>query len=245
MLSGPRIKPTSSFSAGGAPLSRRLSTSFNGFGSVNNTGTSFDSRLADQIDNVDDDKRKSKWELLRHGTKNFIENSVFGGLYIQFLLLVSVLSCFEFIYQTYLDLDTDSGVRTLDFFTDLELGVAGLFAFDWMLMLFISDHKGSQLFRFYFVVGFKFTLTYIFEQFLLLRGSLDCDPHLFHLQNRLPFHPEHRHDHRGCVFYSLWPRYGAHSSSAAFQKVLREDGGRGAALSGHNGSRHRRDDPLQ
>lgn len=69
------------------------------------------SLLSDRINGVDridfsnqeEEKQKNKWEVLRVKANHFLEHTIFGQFYVNLLLLISVLSAFEFIYQTYLD----------------------------------------------------------------------------------------------------------------------------------------------
>lgn len=90
-----------------------------------------------------EDKHKSRMEILRLATKDFLNNTIFGLAYNQFMLAISVLSCFQFIYQTYLE----GHYSLLQTFKKLELGIACLFLFDWVLYLFVSEHKWAYLLR--------------------------------------------------------------------------------------------------
>ena len=45
----------------------------------------------------------SKIEILRLKTLKFLASSFLGSLYINFFLLVSIFSCGQYIYQTYLN----------------------------------------------------------------------------------------------------------------------------------------------
>jgi hypothetical protein len=89
----------------------------------------------------DDGKIKSQFETLRLLTKNMLETSIIGQIYSQVLLGISVLSCLQFIYQTYLDQNTRHGAALLLYFSKLELGIASLFLFDWSLQLFIAENR--------------------------------------------------------------------------------------------------------
>lgn len=94
-----------------------------------------------------EEKHKSKLETCRLATKEFLNNTLFGHMYTQFLLMISVLSCFQFIWQTYLPAKSSSAGSLLDVFAQLELAIAVLFVVDWMLLFFISDHKFTYITR--------------------------------------------------------------------------------------------------
>ncbi len=95
-----------------------------------------------------DEKHKGRLETLRLATNNFLENTLLGQTYSQLLLIISVLSSFEFIYQTYLHGQSAKAVSWVADFSKLELGIAGLFLFDWLLQLFASANKGTYLIRY-------------------------------------------------------------------------------------------------
>ena len=93
------------------------------------------------------DKSNDYINDIRMSLKTFIMTSFVGRRYMNILLALSIFSCFQFIYQTYLDEDDETDKRILDFFGFLELLLAALFAFDWTLWLFLADHRLEQLLR--------------------------------------------------------------------------------------------------
>jgi hypothetical protein len=95
-----------------------------------------------------EDKHKSKLETFRLATKEFLNNTLFGHIYTQFLLTISVLSCFQFIWQTYLPAQSTDEDSLLGVFAQLELSIAILFVMDWIILFFVSDHKYTYLTRF-------------------------------------------------------------------------------------------------
>ena len=83
----------------------------------------------------------------RSTLKKFVMTTFLGRQYMNILLGLSIFSCLQFIYQTYLDAEDETDKTILDFFGFLELILAGLFAFDWCLWLFLADHRLEQLLR--------------------------------------------------------------------------------------------------
>ena len=125
----------------------------------NNHSTIFDNTsfttLIDKTSKNNSDAESIPWiEVVRIKLKKFVVASFVGQLYVNILLLLSVLSCFQYIYQTYLDEDNDLDKRILQIFGVIELFLAGLFAFDWCLWLFLADHRVEQLLSFFALVDF-------------------------------------------------------------------------------------------
>jgi hypothetical protein len=119
------------------------------FSGSGNGQASFDARikkmtdqLSDQIPGADDsdDKGKGVLELLRSGILYYRDRTLIGQLYIQLMLLINVLSCFQYIYLTYTTIDTNTSADLYYAFFYLELVVACLFVFDFILSLFSADN---------------------------------------------------------------------------------------------------------
>lgn len=124
-----------------------------------NTSTIFDntsfSTLMDKTSSKNNDAEQIPWiEGVRIRLKKFVVASFFGQIYVNTLLILSVLSCFQYIYQTYLDESNKNDKYILDIFGVVELFLAGLFAFDWCLWLFLADHRVEQLLSFFALVDF-------------------------------------------------------------------------------------------
>jgi hypothetical protein len=116
--------------------------------------TSFSS-LIDKTSSKNSDAEQIPWiEVVRIRLKKFVVASFFGQLYVNTLLMLSVLSCFQYIYQTYLEVGNPEDDKILSFFGILELFLAGLFAFDWCLWLFLADHRVEQLLSFFALIDF-------------------------------------------------------------------------------------------
>lgn len=106
-------------------------------------------------------------EMLRLKTKKYLATSFLGKLYTNSLLVLSVLSCLQYILQTYVSGAEPEGRNILNIFSKLELCLAALFAFDWVLNLFLADHRWEQLIRFFFFLPFS-SADMIQVSFLLL-----------------------------------------------------------------------------
>lgn len=104
--------------------------------------------------NYDAEDNKGFIEKLRLALKFRLENTFSGNVYNQFVLVLSVLSCFQFIYQTYLDVDTREGSRLWRFMTNLEIIIAAILLFDWSLGLFVAELKMPYITRYVFVILF-------------------------------------------------------------------------------------------
>ena len=93
---------------------------------------------ADDLDQVQMEEEikhsfSNKMELFRLKAKKIMTTHSFGLMYSELLLYLSLFSTAQFIYSTY----ESQGVA----FDYLEMALAALFGFDWMLSFFIADHK--------------------------------------------------------------------------------------------------------
>jgi hypothetical protein len=86
-------------------------------------------------------------EVIRLKAKKYLAASYLGKFYTNTLLVLSVLSCLQYIFQTYISGANPEGRELLNIFSKLELFLAALFAFDWFLNLFVADHRWEQLMR--------------------------------------------------------------------------------------------------
>ena len=116
---------------------RSLSQSFS------STFGSSTSLFASKIENA---TSTSSWfnlslEDIRIIIKQFLLKSIFGILYNDLLILISIGSSIEYMYQTYLNPSNPSDLTKLNYLNYLEKGLATLFMFDWVLNFFIADHK--------------------------------------------------------------------------------------------------------
>ena len=88
------------------------------------------------------------WERARFSLDKAIKESVWGQRYEDVLIGLSVLSCFEFIYQSYLsDPRTETTRIQAQATAVLDLFFAGIFGFDWAMKLFLADHRFNFFMR--------------------------------------------------------------------------------------------------
>lgn len=91
-----------------------------------------------------DDEKRNPVEAIRLRLKVLVNNTLIGEFYNNMILLVSIFSTVHYIYQTYVEESTRQ-VRIKSeqwhFFRESELFFAFAFGFDWLLQLFIADHK--------------------------------------------------------------------------------------------------------
>jgi hypothetical protein len=115
------------------------------------TSKSFDaSSFQNLIDkNASNDPEKTPlMEIIRLRVKKYIATTFIGRTYVNVLLVLSVVSCVQYIYQTYLDPENPHDQNILGVFNVFELALAALFAFDWCLNIFIADHRWEHFFRY-------------------------------------------------------------------------------------------------
>ncbi len=105
-------------------------------------------KITDNLEAMDEEKHKSRWDLFRLGTKQLLERTWIGGMYAESLLFVSVISCFEYIYQTYPNPSWKNGSKILEVCSYLELVFAGLFGLDWIFQMIIADNSWTQFIRY-------------------------------------------------------------------------------------------------
>ena len=91
-----------------------------------------------------------KFSRYKNRVKKFLTLSWFGKLYENVLLVCSVLSCIECIYQTYKLNDEHLTLSTDD--RTIQLVFAIIFGFDWTLSFLLEDHKLVYLTNFYSMV---------------------------------------------------------------------------------------------
>lgn len=111
------------------------------------------SRYSAVIDSfkVKKDDDKDAFEDARVKMKKFLSHSPMGVIYENVMLVISIISSLEFIYQTYLFHDIDSEAERIEYLQLIELGFAGCFAFDWSLNYFLADQKINFFIRYIFI----------------------------------------------------------------------------------------------
>lgn len=80
-------------------------------------------------------------DLARQRLKKIMAQTWMGRYYENVLLFLSVASCLEYIYQTYLHPSIDEDQHQLYNLAILEIVFASIFAFDWCLNCFLAEHR--------------------------------------------------------------------------------------------------------
>jgi voltage-gated potassium channel len=89
-----------------------------------------------QMKNQEEATKIDKLEFIRLKLKKLVNNSIPGFLYTNIMLALSIFSCLEFIVETYIyDKELNQHLEKLEVF------MAAIFSFDWILNFFIADHK--------------------------------------------------------------------------------------------------------
>mmetsp|Transcript_23872 Transcript_23872/g.35024 ORF Transcript_23872/g.35024 Transcript_23872/m.35024 type:complete len:1148 (-) Transcript_23872:179-3622(-) len=151
MATDAKVSPqvTSSKAPAPSPLQRRMSFAK---GSKSFDSSSFAHLIEKTASN--DPEKTPMMEVIRLKVKKWLAASFFGRIYVYILLILSVLSCAQYIYQTYLNENDPQDKELLNIFALLELFLAALFAFDWCLHLFLADHRWDHFFSFFAMVDF-------------------------------------------------------------------------------------------
>jgi hypothetical protein len=100
-------------------------------------------------DREEEEYEKSVLEVWRLRIKRFLAYSIYGSMYEWSLHVLSILSCLIYIYQTYLSAEEEAGAEIygVNYLNAIELITAGIFTFDFVLDLFIADHRWEHLRR--------------------------------------------------------------------------------------------------
>jgi hypothetical protein len=113
---------------------------------VDKPQTPFDAtikRMADQItekmDGDGEDSGKGLREMVLVTIRYYRDHTLLGHVYTQFIVLINTLSCFQYIYLTYTSVDTNTASALYYTFFYVELVVACLFVFDFILSMLSSD----------------------------------------------------------------------------------------------------------
>lgn len=78
--------------------------------------------------------------------------SMTGRLYAHVLVVLSILSCFQYIVQTYYNERDEADSKILEWFSIVETVMAFVFFVDWCLMYYIADHKIEFFNSFYSMI---------------------------------------------------------------------------------------------
>jgi hypothetical protein len=86
-------------------------------------------------------------EQLRISTHYAVTRTPGGEMYQNILMVLSVLSAFQYIISTYVPYESQIYVSD-----QMSLIFASIFLFDWLLALFIAPYKTKQLFEFFSIL---------------------------------------------------------------------------------------------
>lgn len=122
-------------------------------------GLSKKSSLLD-INNLNDDNdndgmkdnERSTFETYRIKMNYALYNTTIGIFYNQLVLILSTVSCFQFIYLTYTQSDNDPNSRDYTLFKNLELTIATILLFDWLVHFMVADNKTTFVTSFYSLI---------------------------------------------------------------------------------------------
>jgi voltage-gated potassium channel len=118
--------------------------------SMKSTGTASKEEPEAPQNDIDEEDQQSQLDAFRLRLKKFMTTSRFGMAYTDSLLVLSIFSSLQFVYQTYLSHDKNE--KELQFLVVVEKFIAGLFSFDWCLSFFMADHKSEFVNSFFSMV---------------------------------------------------------------------------------------------
>jgi hypothetical protein len=122
------------------------------------TKSSLGEDTKDSIALEEEEKRDSglSFDVVRIRAKKLFVNSRFGHVYEFLLLVLSFLSVGQYIYQTrYYNTTIEKGseaARVEELLQLIEMCLAGLFGFDWLLSLFLAEVSSEFLFSAYSII---------------------------------------------------------------------------------------------
>jgi hypothetical protein len=144
-------------------------------------------KFSDDLDKAgigEDNSNMMTMEDLRLRLKKFMTHSTFAYYYENILLIFSILSAVEYIYETYLNSEEwDREQARMLYRVEVALGC--LFMTDWLLCYFLADHKisfiTSSIFYFFHLflyilfplISFFFSQLLFYDRPLLLFSHLD------------------------------------------------------------------------
>ena len=98
---------------------------------------------------VEVEETKEVWEEFRIRAKKFMTFSLFGRMYENLLIVTAVFSTCEFIATTY---TYDITEEMSNIFQLVEIALAVIFSWDWLLCFLLADSKLSHLTSFYSMI---------------------------------------------------------------------------------------------
>jgi hypothetical protein len=98
------------------------------------------------------DNERSTFETYRIKMNYALYNTSIGIFYNQLVLTLSTVSCFQFIYLTYTQSDNDPTNKDYTLFKNLELTIAIILLFDWLIHFIVADNKTTYVTSFYSMI---------------------------------------------------------------------------------------------
>ncbi len=143
---GRSVKTTNRPSSGGSvPALSKVGLQFRTSFNARNASVSKYSAAIDAVNNRQQLDHMTTIETMRLDLKKALASSWWGHLYENIVMIISVLSTLEFIYQTYLYGDQEKSQYTVA--KVMELSFAFLFGADWLLSFFLADHVFTFIIR--------------------------------------------------------------------------------------------------
>ena len=134
--------------------------------------------LNDDIDNDGmKDNERSAFETYRIKMNYALYNTSIGIFYNQLVLVLSTISCFQFIYLTYTKRDNDhTNNSDYTLFKNLELTIAIILLFDWLVHFMVADNKTTYITSFYSMIDLL-TVIPIFSTYHIVCPAKDSLHH--------------------------------------------------------------------
>jgi hypothetical protein len=104
----------------------------------------FSAALEQAGNKQEDSYNTEQWRLQ---AKKFFNQSNFGRYYENVLIAASLISCFEYIYETYLHKSVQEDADSLRVLKKVELAFACVFGLDWCLSFLLAEHRVLFLMR--------------------------------------------------------------------------------------------------
>ena len=98
------------------------------------------------------DNERSAFETYRIKMNYALYNTSIGIFYNQLVLTLSTVSCFQFIYLTYTQSDNNPSHEDYTLFKNLELTIAIILLFDWVIHFIVADNKTTYVTSFYSMI---------------------------------------------------------------------------------------------
>lgn len=96
-------------------------------------------QITEKMDMDGEDNGKGLRIVIQLTIRHYRDHTLLGHLYTQLMVVINTLSCFQYIYLTYTSVETNTESALYYTFFYIELCVACLFLFDFILSMLSSD----------------------------------------------------------------------------------------------------------